>query len=331
MKFLSALLLTVASAQTALEVVLGSKDHTTLAKLAGSVPAVADLLKSAGPFTLFAPTDAAFNKIDKATLDALAADTATLAKVLSNHAVTGVVFDPATAKPLTFVKTAAGQTLGVKVQDKEVTIAFGLKTSKVTGTVKTSNGVVHVVDTVLTLQPSASTTATEAGLTELVKALAQTNLAETVDKAVNVTIFAPNNQAFADLVAMAQSTNLQLTNEVLTNVLGLHVVPGVYYSTDITSNVKVASLNSKEISVTLKDGSIYVAGTMNTKPAKVIIADVLYANGVVHVIDGVLLPGNETVTAAPPKPTGSTSASSGGLVSGSSFALAAFISVLACF
>jgi uncharacterized surface protein with fasciclin (FAS1) repeats len=286
-----------------LEVVLESKDHTTLAALAGKIPAVVELLKSAGPLTLFAPTDAAFAKLPKAVTDAVTKDDKLLATVLTYHAIAGAAFDPAKAEPQTFAKTVLGQTLGVTVKDKSVTLAFGLNNSKVTASVNADNGVVHVVDTVLTPLPTAAQTAVDAGLKQLVAALTKAKLVEAVNGAKDVTIFAPSEKAFENLAAFAKKNNLVIDDALLTEVLKLHVVPKVVYSTDIVKAktvIKAEGLNKLPLSVQLKDGSVLVAGEGNTAPAKVEIADVLYDNGVVHVIDTVLLPKLD----AKPKETG---------------------------
>ena len=102
-----------------------------------------DTLKGKGPFTVFAPTDAAFAKIPKATLDALLADKAKLTAVLTYHVVAGKVM-AADVKPGT-VRTVQGTDLmvstmgGVKVNDSNVTATD----------IVADNGVIHVIDSVL--------------------------------------------------------------------------------------------------------------------------------------------------------------------------------------
>jgi uncharacterized surface protein with fasciclin (FAS1) repeats len=298
-----------ASAQTALDIVLGSEDHKTLASLAGTLPAILDVLKSEGPLTLFAPTDDAFNKLDQATLDAVTADSDLLTKVLHYHVIAGVAFDPASAPAKSFPDTALGQKVSVSVSD-HVIIGFGLGTSTVTGSVTASNGVVHVVDTVLVPPPSASETAKAAGLNELVKALSSASLVEAVDNVEKATIFAPTDAAFENLFAFAEETGLEITPDLLESVLKLHVVPSVVFSTDIAASaepITAESLSTSSVNVKLADGKVLVSGKGNDTPATVVTADVLYNNGVVHVIDTVLLPDLENVG------TGSGAINSGGL------------------
>lgn len=102
-----------------------------------------DTLKGPGPFTIFAPSDAAFAKIPKATLDGLLADKAALTKVLTYHVVPGKVMAADVKSGM--VKTVQGQ-------DLTVSTASGVMVdqSKVVATdVGASNGVIHVIDTVL--------------------------------------------------------------------------------------------------------------------------------------------------------------------------------------
>jgi uncharacterized surface protein with fasciclin (FAS1) repeats len=102
-----------------------------------------DTLKGAGPFTVFAPTDEAFAKIPKATLDALMKDKAALSKVLTYHVVPGKVM--AADVKAGMVKTVNGQELSVKTEGGVM-----VDSAKVTATdVMASNGVIHVIDTVV--------------------------------------------------------------------------------------------------------------------------------------------------------------------------------------
>ena len=115
----------------------------TLAKLLTDAGLV-ETLKGAGPFTVFAPTDEAFAKVPKATLDALAADKDKLRKVLTYHVVPGKVMAADVVK-LTSAKTVQGQSVkistagGVKVDNANV-----VKTD-----IACSNGVIHVIDAVI--------------------------------------------------------------------------------------------------------------------------------------------------------------------------------------
>lgn len=137
---------------------MASKDHTTLVtavKAAGLV----DTLKGAGPFTVFAPTNAAFDKLPAGTVDTLVKpeSKATLTKILTYHVVPGKQDAATIAKAITdgsgkaSFKTVQGETLTASMEGKDVilTDAKGGKSKVTIADVMQSNGVIHVVDTVL--------------------------------------------------------------------------------------------------------------------------------------------------------------------------------------
>ena len=116
------------------------KTLATALKEAGLV----DTLKGKGPFTVFAPTDAAFAKLPKAQLDALLADKAKLAKVLTYHVVPGAVM-ARDVKPGA-VKTVEGSAVMVKTDGGKVMVDNATVT---TADVRADNGVIHVIDTLI--------------------------------------------------------------------------------------------------------------------------------------------------------------------------------------
>lgn len=117
---------------------------TTLAK-ALTEAGLVDTLKGKGPFTVFAPTDAAFAKLPKGTLEALLKDKKKLTAVLTYHVVSGAVMAADAAK-LTSAKTVNGQDIKIKADKGGVTINDAKVT---TADIAASNGVIHVIDTVL--------------------------------------------------------------------------------------------------------------------------------------------------------------------------------------
>jgi uncharacterized surface protein with fasciclin (FAS1) repeats len=144
---------TTAAAPTTAAPAAGAKDIVDTAVAAGSFKTLADLLtkaglvdtlKGAGPFTVFAPTDEAFAKVDKATLDKLGANVDALKQVLTYHVVAGKVMaaDVKAGK----VKTVEGSEATIAVEGGKVTI----DKANVTATdVAASNGVIHVIDAVI--------------------------------------------------------------------------------------------------------------------------------------------------------------------------------------
>jgi uncharacterized surface protein with fasciclin (FAS1) repeats len=136
----------VARAEDIVDIAAGNKDFSTLVaavKAAGLV----DTLKGSGPFTVFAPTNAAFAKIPKAKLDAILKDKKTLTAILTYHVVPGKVMaaDVVKLKDGTKVKTVQGATITVKNKG-----GVKVNNAKVVATdIEASNGVIHVIDTVI--------------------------------------------------------------------------------------------------------------------------------------------------------------------------------------
>ncbi len=121
----------------------GSEDFNTLVTAIKAADLV-NTLKGKGPFTVFAPTDAAFAKLPKGTVDELLKDTPKLKKILTYHVVSGQVMAADVAK-LKAATTVEGSDVkidaskGVKVNDSTVT----------TADIRVDNGVIHAIDTVL--------------------------------------------------------------------------------------------------------------------------------------------------------------------------------------
>jgi uncharacterized surface protein with fasciclin (FAS1) repeats len=133
--------------------------------------------------------------------------------------------------------------------------------------------------------------------TTMVAAVMAAGLAETLSGAGPFTVFAPTNAAFAKLPAGTVDTLLKPENKaMLTGILTYHVVPGRLTATDIAAQAKanggkavLTTVQGAKLTVWEKDGSWYVSDAKGGT-AKIGPADVLQSNGVIHVIDGVLLP-----------------------------------------
>ena len=240
-----------------------------------------ETLQGEGPFTVFAPTDQAFTDagIDLASLDTPEGKAA-LSDILLYHVVFGEV--PSTALSNCMTTTAAnGQTLAftvgdsVMVNDATVTIAD----------VATSNGLIHVIDTVLTPSDAPSDitqTAQCTGVhTSLVAALIQAELVETLQGEGPFTVFAPTDQAFADAGIDLAVLDSPEGKTQLSDILLYHVYAGTVLSTDITEGMTLQMVNGKNATFTLNP---------SIDGANITGADVLTSNGVIHVIDAVIIP-----------------------------------------
>ncbi len=256
----------------------GADDFKTLVaavKAAGLV----DALKGKGPFTVFAPTDEAFAKLPKGTVEALLKDKEKLAKILTYHVVKGNVTSKDVAK-LNSAGSLQGAFLridaskGVRVNDAKV----------ITADLRASNGVIHVIDAVLL--PPADIVDTAAGADSfktLVTAIKAAGLAEALKGKGPFTVFAPTDEAFAKLPEGTIPALLK-DKEKLAAVLSYHVVPGYVTGADAIKLNAAKSLQGSELKISSDGGGVHI------NDAKVIKADILTANGVIHVVDSVLLP-----------------------------------------
>lgn len=289
-----------------------------LTSLLGAVTAanLTDAVGSLQNVTLFAPTNAAFDAI-KDTASKLTPEQ--LKDVLLIHLTTGVF-------PSTSLKTTNVPSLNPKEQ-LQIVVEGGAVTvsgSKVIqADVMSSQGIVHVIDKVILPGSSSAATPTvtkksfvdiakEANLTSLLDAVTKTNLTETLAGLTNVTLFAPTDAAFESIKA----TTANLTTDQLKNVLLIHIAPSVYLSKSLTTT-QVKSLNPNEmLSIKVSNGVVTVSGS------KVVKADVESTQGVVHVIDNVILPGAGAADAK------SSSSWKTGIVSASMMVLASLALIL---
>ena len=246
------------------------------------------VLAGDGPLTVFAPTNEAFTAsgLDQAALDALSAEQA--AQIITYHAVAGSVLSSSLSAGV--VNTVAELSLVVGTEGGVTlnggnAVAGGANVS--TADVTADNGVVHVIDRVL-LPPTVADLARYAGLTELGAAVAAAGLTDTLSGDGPFTVFAPTNEAFPD-----ETDGLDVTQ-----ILTYHVLSGAVTSGEVTSgNVDTLATQSfgegdAAVSVNLDLFIDTAAGVRLNNTANVVIADVRGTNGVVHVIDGVLLPLN---------------------------------------
>ena len=164
---------------------------------------------------------------------------------------------------------------------KSVEVFSGLKekSTVTTADIMFSGGVLHIIDTVLTIPLSPAMSAIDSQLTALAGALTQTNLVSTVDSLKDVTIFAPSNKAFQDIGSAASS----LSETKLASILEYHVINGtVGYSTLLTSglaNESLPTVMGESVNIESVDEKIFA------NSAQVTITDIILANGVMHVID----------------------------------------------
>ena len=243
-------------------------------------------LQGAGPFTVFAPTDAAFTAagIDLASFDT-DEENATLSDILLYHVYSGSVASADVTDGLTVTMVNGDDATFAVAADGTVSVGGATVT---TADVPASNGVIHIIDTVLT--PPADlvdipAVATSTGVhTALVAALAQANLVATLQGTGPFTIFAPTDAAFTDAGIDLSTFDTDEENATLVDILTYHVVSGSVLSTALTDGLTATALNGDDVTFTVNADGVKV------NDANVVTADVAASNGVVHVIDKVLMP-----------------------------------------
>ena len=268
----------------------------TFTTLAAALEAagLVETLKGEGPFTVFAPTDEAFAKLDKALLDDLLKpeNKDTLVAILTYHVVPGKVTAADVVK-LTSAKTVQGEEITIKVDGNTVMV----NDAKVTQTdIPARNGVIHVIDTVI-LPPTVAEklaapaqdiveVAVAAGnFKTLAAALEAAGLVETLKGEGPFTVFAPTDEAFAKLDKKLLDDLLKPENkDTLVAILTYHVVPGKVTAADVVKLNKAKTVQGEEITIKV-DGN-----TVMVNNAKVTQTDIAASNGVIHVIDTVILP-----------------------------------------
>jgi uncharacterized surface protein with fasciclin (FAS1) repeats len=279
---------------------------TTLVASIKAVDGLEDVLQRQAAITVFAPTNeafaaalAAYGVSDLNQLVAKIGGTSNLEKVLGFHVVPVRAFSTDLAASNT-LNTLAGQQLTVNKSASGVTVtdAGGNVSNVITADVAIANGVVHVIDGVLlpTIDlPNVVEAAQAADLTVLLQAINAAGLGEALLAQEAMTVFAPTNQAFTSLLDALDLSSLEelidaLGVEAVTKVLGFHVVPATAFSFNLAEGAQqVPTLAGEELTVTRSGSEVTVTDKAGTT-YKVTAADVAIENGVVHVIDGVLLP-----------------------------------------
>jgi len=282
MKHLRLFLLTVlaltalnfsAKSTTVVDIVVNSADHTTL-EAAVVAAGLVETLQGEGPFTVFAPTDAAFAALPEGTIDALLADIPALTDILTYHVVGGKAMSTDLSDGQ-MIATVNGKEIEVTINEEGVFI----NNAKVTvADIEADNGVVHVIDAVLlppvTVFDIINESANHQTLEVTIK---QAGLDEALQGKGPFTVFAPTDRAFA-AIPVAELSGL-INN--LSEFLLYHVVSGKVMSSELSGGQIIESLSGKDLSVFFSENDIYINGS------KVIVADIETDNGVVHVIDAV--------------------------------------------
>lgn len=247
-------------------------------------------LQGPGPYTVFAPNNAAFTKAGITSLDGLTKDA--LTPILTSHVLSGNV-------KAADVKSGAVETLNGNNDiylSKNADGVFINGNIKVVSTdVSASNGVIHVIDNVI-MPPSKSLVEiaqADTNFRELVSLVlaADPSVAASLGSATSgLTVFAPTNAAFREVYKTTPKATLLANKPLLTSVLLYHVIPNRVFSTDLpnVSGPVTTANTSGTLTFDLAGGPKVVGKTSGA--SNITTANILATNGVVHVIDKVLMP-----------------------------------------
>lgn len=258
-----------------------------------------DDLAGEGPFTVFAPTDDAFDKLPAGTVDFLLtpAAKATLIDILTFHVFSG---DLRAADVASFSGTAANmlnnKDMRIDVIEGKVILSFeGNRQAEVIITdVLASNGVIHVIDVVLdpddATQDIVDTAVDDGRFTTLVTAVTAADLVDTLKGEGPLTVFAPTDDAF-NLLPPGTLAALLADIPTLTDILTYHVYDGSVLAADAVAldGMTVDMFNGAGMNIDVVGGNVVLNWNGN-REATVIITNVLCSNGTIHVIDAVLDP-----------------------------------------
>ena len=238
-------------------------------------------LEGTGPFTVFAPTDQAFAAagIDLADFDT-PEENATLSDILLHHVYAGEV--PANAVTDGMLATMVnGDKVKFGVSGSTVTVGAATVT---TADVISSNGIIHVIDTVLLPPVDIPATAQSTTIHDsLVAAVIQADLLTTLQGPGPFTVFAPTDQAFVDAGIDLAALDTPEGKATLSDILLYHVVPSEVPASAVADCTEADAANGQPLAFTVGNGVM-------VNDANVIMTDVVTSNGLIHVIDKVLTP-----------------------------------------
>lgn len=273
---------------TVMDAIIKSTDHRILQGALNAAD-LSETLRGDGPFTVFAPTDKAFELLLPGVIeDILFGDLKSVQDILLGHVVAGKVLAGSLSNGMK-VKTISGAEYTIKllngkifIDDAEITVTDIIK----------DNGVVHVINAALVAKPANTIydvvlKSPDHRILQAILGLSdgKTNLQ---DPTISYTLFAPTDVAFTNLPEDQLQSILDSEGKLLETVIKRHILKTKVLSSAIANKLKVKSFDDQDLVFTISGGEVFVNN------AKVITADVIASNGVVHVVDQVILPNIET-------------------------------------
>ncbi|KAK8062386.1 hypothetical protein PG997_014483 [Apiospora hydei] len=325
--FLSLALASAATAQS-LQDALNSQNSSlsVLNGLLAANPNILTALNNAQNVTILAPNNDALNGVLNGSVNTYGGnvkDTTWVANLLNYHVLQGTYQSSAfTDKPMfphtllnnqSYTNVTGGQVVQLQKKDNKAVAYSGLKyySTVKTADVNYTGGVIHIIDRVLVLPQNDTATMTNANLTALSGAVKAANLGPQLDGLKDVTIFAPDNNAFVSISSLLAN----MSSQDVGKILGYHIVPGTVAYSSMLKNETIKAQDGTDLKITVEDnGAVFV------NAARVTVPDILVGNGVVHVLNQVLNPDNtqqqpdpSATNAPPPAFNGGSSTSGGGV------------------
>ncbi|HCL07082.1 MAG TPA: beta-Ig-H3/fasciclin [Chitinophagaceae bacterium] len=253
-----------------------------------------ETLSGQGTFTVFAPDNTAFTAAGLGTEAAInAVPEATLRQILLYHVLAQEYTSGSIPSATTELNTAADARVYVTKNSNGVFVNGAAVTA---ADIDAQNGVVHVVNKVLMPPPGNLVQLAQANtnLSFLVAAVVRasqgtTNVAAVLSGAGPFTVFAPTNTAFQNAGFPTIESIQQADPNTLASILTYHVIAARVFSSDLTEGARPATLNGANVTITLTGGA-KVKGNSNNTASNITSTNIIASNGVVHVIDAVLLP-----------------------------------------
>ena len=284
------------------EIAVADGSFTTLVAALDAAGLV-ETLSGEGAFTVFAPTDEAFAALAEGTVDALLEDPdGALTDILLYHVIDGAV----KAETVVTLESATALNGAVIAIDATDGVVLNESVNVVATDIVATNGVIHVIDAVL-LPPAEEAMEEEAmmeedammeeptmsiteiavadgSFTTLVAALDAAGLVETLSGEGAFTVFAPTDEAFAALPEGTVDALLEDPDGALTDILLYHVIDGAVKAETVVTLESATTLNGADVAIDASDGVVL------NESVNVVVTDIVATNGVIHVIDAVLLP-----------------------------------------
>ncbi|KAL9104028.1 MAG: hypothetical protein Q9163_000967 [Psora crenata] len=268
-----------------------SPDLSNLTGIVSTFPQLLSTLASATNITILGPSNEAFAKFLRTPAGSAITsnDTASIQALLQYHVLNGTypasaitnmsAFVPTLLTNSSYTNVISGQVVEAVRQGDSVVFYSGLLANSTvkTADVNFTGGVIHVIDTVLTVPLNATYTTQQAGITPVTDSpLARNNMTSPLDTSSNLTIFAPINAAQQAIASAAAN----LSDTELASIIGYHYINGtVGYSPTLMNGTTLTASNGRNLTITVSDGNYFV------NSAKVLTPNILVAEGVLHVID----------------------------------------------